>query len=582
MPEDNWKALVLAAGFGTRLRPFTDHTPKPLLPLNGQPILDIIIRQLMEAGCGGIRVNTHHLPEKIREFLNRQAYAIPVTTRHEPIILGTGGAISNNADFFDNRPFVVINGDIYTSIDLRAVYAFHTRNDSPVTLVLVDEAAVNSVRVDEEDRITAFNAPEIPPAVATRQLTFSGIHVLDPAVLDYLPAAGTCADIIPVYEHLLAEGLTIRACIPEDRNWQDLGTPQRYRDTAFAVMAEKAMEAAFGAKNTGKFTVEPLSPDGSDNCWYRILAPGGSLIACDRGLRPTDQTCETEAFTAIQRHLSANRIAVPRLYLAEPAAGLTFMEDLGDLNLQETVGRRPSSRTVIDCYQAVIDRLLPLAINGARGFDPAWTYQSARYDRQLILEKECRYFVEAFLQAYLQKTIAYDHLSADFEKLAEMTLAAGVEGLLHRDMQSRNIMMPDNQPHFIDFQGARPGPIQYDLASLLIDPYVRLAPAIQEKLFNYYTRRLTQYIAFDTDRFYTGYLCCRLTRNLQILGAFGFLTVQKGKKMFAQYIPAALAQLRENLLVLETATGAVLPRLKTAVSDLAGPPLLSPSIENKK
>ena len=108
------KAMILAAGLGSRLRPFTANTPKPLFPVAGRPLLDIIIRSLQNAGCEAIIINTHHLYKKIDSFLSGRKYSIPVFTRYEPLILGTGGAIKNVADFWDDQPFMVVNSDILT------------------------------------------------------------------------------------------------------------------------------------------------------------------------------------------------------------------------------------------------------------------------------------------------------------------------------------------------------------------------------------------------------------------------------------------------------------------------------------
>ena len=106
------KAMILAAGFGKRLLPFTEHTPKALFPVGGRPLLDIIINNLQDSGCQAIIINTHHLYQKIDSFIAQQKYTIPVYTQYEPVILGTGGAVKNVADFWDDNPFMVINGDI--------------------------------------------------------------------------------------------------------------------------------------------------------------------------------------------------------------------------------------------------------------------------------------------------------------------------------------------------------------------------------------------------------------------------------------------------------------------------------------
>jgi aminoglycoside/choline kinase family phosphotransferase len=118
---------------------------------------------------------------------------------------------------------------------------------------------------------------------------------------------------------------------------------------------------------------------------------------------------------------------------------------------------------------------------------------------------------------------------------------------MHRDMQSRNIMLKDGRWHFIDFQGGRLGPVQYDLAALLIDPYVGLTPAEQATLLNHGIRRMAEIRPIDAAGFRQGFEYCAIARNLQILGAFGFLSTVKAKPYFSDYIPAALRSLDERL-----------------------------------
>ena len=119
---------------------------------------------------------------------------------------------------------------------------------------------------------------------------------------------------------------------------------------------------------------------------------------------------------------------------------------------------------------------------------------------------------------------------------------------MHRDMQSRNIMIKNHQVYFIDFQSGRFGPLQYDLASLLIDPYVELPDTLQAKLLDYSIDALSALTTVEPAKFRRCYNYCSLTRNLQILGAFAFLSKVKGKHYFEDFIPAALQTLRSNLL----------------------------------
>jgi aminoglycoside/choline kinase family phosphotransferase len=241
-------------------------------------------------------------------------------------------------------------------------------------------------------------------------------------------------------------------------------------------------------------------------------------------------------------------VSVPQIYFFDTFCGLVFLDDLGDVNLQQAARLTPNPKSLLRLYKSVIDQLIKLSLRGAENFDPAWTYQTAHYDQQLIVEKECRYFQEAFLKGYLGLRTRPQDLAADFASLAQKTLQYSNTGFMHRDMQSRNIMIKNHQVYFIDFQGGRFGPVQYDLASLLIDPYVELPDALQAKLLDYSIDALSELAAVEPKKFRWCYNYCSLTRNLQILGAFAFLSRVKGKHYFENFIPAALQALRSNLL----------------------------------
>ena len=168
------KALILAAGLGTRLRPYTLRTPKPLFPIDGVPLIDRIVRQLAGAGCDAVMVNTHHLSDVLERHIRDNAYPIPVTAIHEPEILGTAGAIKNVAGFWDSRPFMVINSDILFDLDLAAAYQYHLSYGSQATLILWDDSRFNTVRVDPDYRILGFMGGRSDDAGGTdeRLLTF--------------------------------------------------------------------------------------------------------------------------------------------------------------------------------------------------------------------------------------------------------------------------------------------------------------------------------------------------------------------------------------------------------------------------
>jgi NDP-sugar pyrophosphorylase family protein/tRNA A-37 threonylcarbamoyl transferase component Bud32 len=538
------KALILAAGLGTRLRPYTLTTPKAMFTLAGRPLLDIHIRNLAAAGCEAVGVNTHHLPGPIEAYVAGQRFEIPVALRHEPAILGTGGAIRNWADFWDQRPFMVINADIFTTIDLRQVYEFHLCQRPAATLVLVDDPEFNTVSVEAGGRVKAF--AETRAEAPARALTFTGIQVLDPVVLDYLPARGP-SHSIDAFRDMIAAGLTVLALVPQRGDWKDLGTPARYREAAAAATAREAWRRAFCAAAPQRFRVEPIAGDGSDRRWSRWHGAVGTMVLADHGLRSAVAgTAEVDAFVAIGRHMKSRGIPVPAIYFADPFAGMVFLEDLGDTSLQAAVQAMPDRERVKTAYRSVIDAAVRMAVDGAHGFDTAWTHQTPAYTREVILERECLYFRDAFLAGYAGLEVAED-FSDEFSRIADGALEGAELGFMHRDLQSRNVMLKDGRWYFIDFQGGRLGPLQYDLAALLIDPYVGLAPAEQDELLDYAMQALARRRPVDPENFRRIYAHCALSRNLQALGAFGFLSRVKGKPQFARHIPAALRGLEARL-----------------------------------
>jgi aminoglycoside/choline kinase family phosphotransferase/dTDP-glucose pyrophosphorylase len=554
------KALVLAAGLGTRLKPYTHSLPKPLFPVGGKPLLARHLTALAQAGCTAVAVNTHHLHTQIEVFLASRDWGMPVRVSYEPEILGTGGAMKRLAAFWGNAPFLTINADVVCDLDLAAIYRAHLEHDCLATLVMHADPRFNSVAVDRSGRIRMMPPRALRQAPAdSRLMAFTGIHVVDPRVLAGIPE-GQAYSIIDAYQEMLDQGETLRAHLPARFYWRDIGTPAEYRRTAYEQLVPQAFAAAFGDAFGAASGGPPpsfdavkrtaLAGDGSDRRWYRLEIGSRRLILADHGLREGAPPAEADAYTAIGRHLHRCGVAVPRIYTADPFSGLVFCQDLGDENLMARIGTMtPDDPTgdIEKSYRQVIDALLKLAIEGAAGFDAHWTYQSKAYDRELILEKECRYFLTAFINGYLGFDAAYADLADEFGALADDLLASGVAGLVHRDMQSRNIMWHGGRCYFIDFQGARPGPLQYDIAALLIDPYVHLDPELQERLFDHFCRQATTRLPYDPERLEHGYRLCRVTRNLQILGAFAHLSREKGKPGFEAYLPTAATTLVANL-----------------------------------
>ncbi len=547
MASGNMKALILAAGLGKRLRPYTDHTPKPLFTISGKTLLDITIAKLIKAGCTAIIINTHHLHKQIERFIARQTYAIPIQTCYEPNILGTGGAIKNVSDFWNDQPFMVVNADIVSTIDFKSVYDFHCQHSYPATLVLADDSNFNTVACDRAGFITAFyQSPADADRLSPPALTFTGIQVLNPAVLDYIEGP-IPASSIDAYNRMIAAGDKIKAYIAKDAYWQDIGTVERYKLAVFETMAPRVFQRLFPDETSAPLKRKPIKGDGSDRQWFRLTQNQKSIILADHGIKAHNRTDAVDAFVKIGRHLFDKGLPVPRIFDRDTLSGYVFIEDLGNRDLQTAVLKAKDSEKIGHLYRSAIDLLIRFSQRGADQFETAWCYQTSAYNKSMILEAECRYFVDAFLNTYLGLNQPYDEYKNEFEFLAENALRHAVQGLMHRDFQSRNIMIKNSNLYVIDFQGARMGPLQYDLASLLIDPYVDLTPDIQSQLLAYCLKQLSKQMTITADEFRRCYRFCCLTRNLQMLGAFGFLTRVKQKPHFEKYIPAAVRTLANNL-----------------------------------
>jgi aminoglycoside/choline kinase family phosphotransferase/dTDP-glucose pyrophosphorylase len=555
-------AMILAAGLGTRLRPYTAHMPKALFSINGEPLLAIAIRRLAESGFGKVLINSHHHHRRIEAFVNGASFSVPVVLRYEPDILGTGGGIRNLADHWLPGPLLVINADIVTDIDLGAAYRFHCRHGQAVTMVMHDHEAFNTVCVEDE-RVLGFGGGGTDGRPG-RRMAFTGIHLLGRRVLDFLPESGP-AHIIEAYEKMIAAGEQVLAYTVKNHYWQDIGTPSRYRQASYAAMAPKAFESAFGFLPDKPVERARLHGDGSDRRWYRLSSGGHTLIMADHHIRSGPERQEVDAYVDIGRHLHARGAAVPRIVLHDNCSGLVFLEDLGDRHLQNAVARLKSEK-IRSLYERVIDRWLEMAIRGAQDFDTGWTNQTPRYDRHVVLEFECRYFMEAFVNGHLGREMPLASLSDEFKRLADRIERITTTGFMHRDLQSRNIMIRTGEIRFIDFQGGRLGPLQYDLASLLIDPYTALPPALQRDLLDYCAGVAERRYGIDRAGFTAGYACCALARNLQVLGAFAFLGGTRGKTQFFDYIPAALGQLNRTL---DGFDDPALPKLKRLAEAVA-------------
>jgi mannose-1-phosphate guanylyltransferase len=218
------KAAILAAGLGTRLRPLTESVPKALLPVLNRPLLGVWLAQVEGAGFHRVAVNTHHLSAQVQQFLGRQPWGVNLSVSQEPELLGTGGGLRELGRSLGGGPFLAVNGDILTDLDLKNIYGQH-RPEALATLVLHDCPHYNNVWLDSRGMVAGFGAP--PTASAGPPLAYTGVQVVGPRMLDYLPGPGPY-DLVAAWRQALAGGESLAALVVKDFFWQDLGTPGAY------------------------------------------------------------------------------------------------------------------------------------------------------------------------------------------------------------------------------------------------------------------------------------------------------------------------------------------------------------------
>jgi len=290
----------------------------------------------------------------------------------------------------------------------------------------------------------------------------------------------------------------------------------------------------------------PIAGDGSKRIFWRVggLKSDVSYIAMENA--PTDDFSKREntAYLNIGRHLRSKGLPLPEIHRFDLGKGWFIMEDFGDVSLQ-TACERAKER--VPLYAPVVEILFQQQTRGAEGFDTAWTCQTETYDRQVMRRYEVDYFKEAFLGTYLGIRKEWPGLEKSFEHLIEEASRAENRFFLHRDFQSRNIMITGKKIGILDWQGGRLGPLAYDLASLLIDPYTRLPVPEEESIYSMYCQLLRRKQPDRLLSFEKTFPYLAIQRNLQILGAFSFLSRVRGKTYFEDYIPGALESLRHLL-----------------------------------
>jgi aminoglycoside/choline kinase family phosphotransferase len=292
-----------------------------------------------------------------------------------------------------------------------------------------------------------------------------------------------------------------------------------------------------------EINVCPLEKGGSDRKFYRIaVSDQHSLILAKYGR----QREENRHYVDIARFLAEVGVRVPEIYFHDDAEGLIWMEDLGDRDLWSYRHEPWPVRRAL--YENALDQLLILHTRAhlATPVEPPQLQVEFNAD---LYRWEQNYFLENCLVRHFGFDAEAVEEKCDRDRLNEIAehLAALPRCFVHRDFQSQNIVVKDGAPCFIDFQGMRPGLSQYDLASVLYDPYVQLPETERTALLDHYLAGLGELGQTPGPDFAATYDLCAMQRLMQALGAYGFLGHVKERAHFLEHIPVALGSLREVL-----------------------------------
>jgi NDP-sugar pyrophosphorylase family protein len=605
-------AFILAAGRGERLRPITDHIPKPLLPILGKPVLESVLERISALPVSGIGINLHYKKEEIKEWVRRSPFSGRIRLFPEAPVLGTGGALKNAEEFLKNSTFIVHNSDILSDTDLTGLVDSHLSSGNLVTLAVHDYQEFNKLEIDGKGFLKGIGTSQ-----KLKKLAFTGVAVYQPDFLKILPPG--VSSVVDAWQKAIDNGHRIGTFDVTGCRWTDSGTPVSYAKAVIAelrqngetiylhpsakgckdvgmdgyVVIENNVKLSKGASLRNSIVLEGSHlGEGSsrENCilgpafkielresdLFDTADPGTLLIGTGGSDRKYYRTKRGNRFSVLmqcreddpdfERQIEYTHffmeysVPVPELLRVDGQKKSASFEDLGDLSLYGWLKCPREKRQKEKVYRKVIDILVLMHTVATEHVSGCPLLQNRIFDYE-YLRWETDYFIERFVCGI--RNIRIRNLSAlkdEFHRLA-VTVDSFRKTIIHRDFQSQNIMMIKGEvPRILDYQGARIGPPAYDVASILWDPYYRLEDDLRERLLDYYVRRR----GILRKEFLDTLVHCRLQRHMQALGAYGFLSSVKEKKYFLKYVPEALRLLREDL----TDTKKEFPLLAALVREL--------------
>ncbi|CAO0821295.1 N-acetylmuramate 1-kinase [Desulfarculales bacterium] len=293
----------------------------------------------------------------------------------------------------------------------------------------------------------------------------------------------------------------------------------------------------------GELLAQTIPADGSPRAFWRLAEGGRSLVLMHNPHNPP----ENRVWLWLARHLGDLGLNVPRMLAVDPDSGRFLMTDLGSTSLQKAaLALQGDEDALARLYEPVLVLLAQMQTRAAQGLDQSICFDGPRLTGDFLLEREAHYFLREFVlgACRLPSSAWPANLLPELGELCRLAGRARPLGFTHRDLQSRNILMGDNGPGLVDFQGGCLGPAQYDLAALINDPYVNLPEALRQRLLERYLELRAPLGGLKPAQFLMGWLYVAISRTMQTLGAFAFLTRVRGRAHFAAYVHPTLCTLR--------------------------------------
>lgn len=271
------RAMILSAGYGTRLWPLTEDRTKPAIPILGKPLVGYVAEYLASYGWREILVNLHHRPDSVRRALgDGSKFGVKLQYIDEPVILGTSGALDNARSFFESETFLVINGKLITDIDLNATLKTHRDSGAIATLVLLPNTKHERFTVVEtsDGLLKEFGGmPKLDSGGGEPPLMFTGIQILEPRIFEYIPRGVFSHSTTDVYPEAMRQGERVAVHIASG-TWYELSTLQRYLDISLAMLAARHERLTVGAR----CTISPEADVSDSVLWDDVVVEAGARV----------------------------------------------------------------------------------------------------------------------------------------------------------------------------------------------------------------------------------------------------------------------------------------------------------------